>query len=179
MAPRKSKALCDVKKRSTLSAERWAGAKFVFKLFRSAADNKVDLDVEPHMLVDGRRISLTSGYEGVTRADFVNMIRPAFPKGVHLAFLEAIPKRATVILNTHWCVYIRPAGLRDTVRIQRHAMASPTLLNDKALHLERLDEVKEKDPVILSSTAKWSKTKPSSKIYCSRLANKPLRSSAR
>ena len=134
MAPRKSKASFYAKKTSALSVERWAGTQFVLKELRSAADNKFDLDAEPHMLVDGKCMPLAIGYAGTTDADFVKMIRTAFPKCILPSDLEAFLTRAPVkvILNTQWWGYSRPAGLGETVRIQRHASASPTYLTDKA-----------------------------------------------
>ena len=137
MAARKTKAFFDARKKAALSKERYTGAKFVLKEFRSAADNKVDLGAEDHMTVDGKMAPLTINYTGTSYASFVKMVRPAFPKDALDTDIEAVLKRATVIVNTKhddkdWWCYVCPAGTSDSARVKRYEMSTPTYITRSA-----------------------------------------------
>jgi hypothetical protein len=133
MAPRKTKAFFDAKKKSALSVERYISAKFVLHEFRSAADNKVDLEAEPFMTVNNVKMPLTFGYEGTDYDTFVNMVRPAFPKEILEKDLEAILRRATIILNTEWWVYVRPAGEKHKSVVTRYERKTPCYITPAAI----------------------------------------------
>jgi len=95
--------------------------------------NKVDLDEEPFMEVDGQKEPLTVGYNGTSDATFLKMVRPAFSKEMIDKDIEAILRRATVILNTDWWVYVRPGGVKNSVTIQRHKAVTRSYVTDEAI----------------------------------------------
>ncbi len=61
-----------------MSTERYTTSKFVRGEFRTAADNKIDLEEEPYQLVDNQKNPLVFGYKGSPDKTIVKMIRPAF-----------------------------------------------------------------------------------------------------
>ena len=131
---RKTKAFFDAKKKASLTVERYTASKFVLKEFRTAADNKVDLDAEPSATVDGKRMPLKIGYSGTSDSTFLNMIRPAFPKEIIESDISAILKRCTVIVNTKWWVYVRPASeyASDKMTTERHALRTKMFITPEA-----------------------------------------------
>jgi hypothetical protein len=134
MPPRKTKAFHDGKKKSGLSVERYISAKFVQKEFRSSADNKVDLEAEPCATVDGERGPLVVGYTGTTYDQLLAMIRPAFPKESVPSDMEAVLRRATVLVNTRDFLYVRAAGNKeDNVQVKRYPMKTKTFVTSDAL----------------------------------------------
>ena len=127
--PRKTKNFQDATKKYGISVERYTSAKFVMKEFRSSADNKVDLDSEPCIMIDNERHPVTFNYKGTPKKAFWNMIRPAFPKDCQDRDIEAVLRRATIVVNTHWWVYVRPAGRwEDQVPIERHELKTTTFI---------------------------------------------------
>ena len=89
---------------------RWGASKFQKHQLRALADNKFDADVEPEIherINDGTAIK---------QEHFVDMLRPAFPKGISLSDIDALLKRETWMVNTKTSVYIRIAGVTSTVR---------------------------------------------------------------
>ena len=135
MPARKLKNFHDAKKKSCLTTERYTSAKFVQGEFRSSADNKVDLKEEPCQKVGDKRLPLTIGYAGTSYKDFVKMIRPAFHKDMDALDIEAVLRRATVVLNTHWYVYVRPAGTKDESIIERIPLQTARFVTDDAINL--------------------------------------------
>jgi len=135
MWARKLKNFHDAKKKSALTTERYVSAKFVQGEFRSSADNKVDLNVEQCMTVNGTRCPLTVNYHQMTYQQFINLVRPAFHKEMERLDIEAVLRRCTIIVNTNWWLYVRPAGTEDEHTIERYSLKSKKYIKQDALDL--------------------------------------------
>ena len=148
MPPRKTKAFHDGKKQNSLSVERYTTAKFVAKEFRSSADNKVDLIAEPHLIINKAKHPLTVGYEGTSLETFLGMIKPAFGIGWTPEDVEAVLRRATILVNTRWWLYVRPAGsYEDAPQIERYRMETLKFITPESLGiLEKLHKTGLKLP---------------------------------
>ena len=142
MAARKLKSFLDAKKKYSMSTERYTSCKFVIGEFRSAADNKVDLAKEQHMVVNGEKRPLTIGYKPMSYDEFVAFIRPAFHHEMEPLDIEAVLRRSTMSVNTHWWLYVRRAGTRLEHEIERYPMSTSCFIQ----------------PAFIKALAKWDKT---------------------
>jgi len=139
------KSFLDVALREAITRERWGAAKFARNQPRMICDNKWDPEEEPKMIVNGERKPLTVGYKGTTHKEFLKMIRPAMPEKCCDSDIEAVCKRANIILNTDHYIYVRPAGLNNQVSIQRHKKAGDMYITEQAKQaLERFTDHMEK-----------------------------------
>ncbi|CAK0849154.1 unnamed protein product, partial [Prorocentrum cordatum] len=137
MPPRKMKAFFDKKKKSQMTAERYSSTKFDGKEHRSAGDNKVDLEAEPHITLDGQRHPQSAGfgYAGITYKVFTKMIRPAFHVEMSQPDIDAVLRRVQVYVNTEHSFFARPAGVGDEVTIERYELKTPKFITDEALQI--------------------------------------------
>jgi hypothetical protein len=119
------KAFFDMSLQEAMTRQRWGATKFTKGQVRMAADNKYDADAEPFQTVVenhvGKKMPLVLGYTGTSHETFMEMIALALPSDISPANIEAILKRTSVVLNTEWWVYVRPAGLHKDVTIERHS----------------------------------------------------------
>ena len=106
--PSKMKAFLDPSQKSAKTKERWGAAEFVRNQLRLAADNKCDFSAEPTL----EDLGFNSG--AVPYAAFLDMIKPAFPKDILQGDIEAMIKRAVVVVSTETKCYVRPPSkMRD------------------------------------------------------------------
>ena len=103
------KAFLDVSKSEGMVYARWGAAKFVKQQFRVVCDNKLDVGAEPD--ADKRR----EYGDTIPEEIFLDMLKPSFPQGAGSADIEALLKRATWMINTASCVYVRLAGVDSKV----------------------------------------------------------------
>jgi len=136
MPPRKSKSFFDARKKSSLTTERFTSAKFVKDEFRSAADNKVDLDKEQRRFIDGERVPF-GGDEPVPYDDFFSLILQAFVEHIQPLDVAAILKRTLVIVNTNWWIYVRPPVSRRHHVVKKYPIGSDHYVTPEAVRLLR------------------------------------------
>ena len=89
---------------------RWGASKFPKHQFRGIADNKLDEGAVPSFA------ECLDGGKRILETHFIDMIRPALPKDVSQADIQALFKRATWIVNTLSSIYIRLAGTDSEVK---------------------------------------------------------------
>ena len=95
---RKLKSLTDVSLEETLSRERWTAVKWVMNQLRIVCDNKYD-----------RTKEVPGNAPTVSHKEFYALVRPAFWADAGEIDIEAILKRAVIVLHTEKWIYIRPA----------------------------------------------------------------------
>jgi hypothetical protein len=138
------KSFLDITLREALTRERWGAAKFVQNQPRMICDNKWDETAEPKMVVNGERRPWKVGFPGTDNKQFMEMIRPAMPEKATLSDIEAVCKRATIIVNSYDFVYVRPAGLSADVTIVRYKKEGMYITEGAKKALERYTDHKEK-----------------------------------
>ena len=131
MPPRKSKSFFDGRKHCSLTTERFISAKFVRGEFRSAADNKVCLEAEPHKVVDGVKAPADID-EPVSYDDFVRMVAPAFPEDIGEVDIAAILKRTLTIVNTNFYIYVRPPVSKRQHLVKKYKIGSDYYITKEA-----------------------------------------------
>lgn len=75
---------------------------------------------------------MTVGYKPMSYDEFVKLIRPAFHKEMEPLDIEAILRRTTILVNTNWFLYVRPAGTRDEHVIDRHNLETKCFIKPSA-----------------------------------------------
>ena len=74
--------------------------------------------------------------------EFVDMIRCAFHEKMEPLDIEAVLRRSTIIVNTNWYVYVRPAGTRSEHTIERSDLETKCFVQ----------------PAFVNRVAKWHTT---------------------
>jgi hypothetical protein len=97
------KAFTDVSCAEGAIWARWGGCRWPQGCARIVADNKVDLDAE---LPDNRGLR-------VPHANFLELVRPAFPEKINQSDLQAVLKRSHFVVQTRKYIYFREAGEGD------------------------------------------------------------------
>ena len=141
------KTYFDMQSREQTSRARYTAAKTVQGQLRQASDNKWDGAVEPCQTVNGEAHPLLLGYEGTSQKTFWDMTRPAFIKEAGQDDILAIQRRANIVVNGKFFVYVRPAGWEEidgeaAVRVQRVPYEVPKsyLTEDAVKKLTRATE---------------------------------------
>ncbi|CAK0890447.1 unnamed protein product [Prorocentrum cordatum] len=115
--PRVLKAFFDPTQAEAMTYVRWGAAKFVRgqarRLAKFGGDNEYNASAEPNGEEWGLAATSPDAAKRTT-AILVDMIRPAFPKGMSESNLGAMLKRCNVALNTQHSFFFRPAG-KDSV----------------------------------------------------------------
>ena len=112
--PAKTKMFFDPSMKSAKTKERWGAAEFVRNQMRSAADNKLDFSAYPS------EVNYAFNNFKVPHNSFLEMIQPAFPEKTPIGDVEAILKRAVMILVLKDCVLVRPPSANHDAPIHRY-----------------------------------------------------------
>ena len=83
-----------------MTRERWGASKSVRNQPRMICDNNWDAEKEPQMMVGGQRHPCRVGLPSIEDKSFMKMTRPAFPEKCIDSDIEAVCKRATIIVNS-------------------------------------------------------------------------------
>ena len=114
--PKTLKAFLDVSQFQAMTRERWGAAKFVRGQARFASENMYDEQAVPSW-DDWRGLNVLPEKKAKEKRNqfLFDMLRPTFPKGMSKANVNAILKRATVVMNTKDYVFERLAGVESDV----------------------------------------------------------------
>ena len=121
----KLKAFFDSSQRSAKTKERWGASCWVRNQLRLAADNKIDLKSEPSL-----QDSLLQHLRPISHTVFYQMIRPAFDKDALQGDIDAVVKRATVIVNTELKIYVRLPGEDHRTTVKEYVKPGPFLTDE-------------------------------------------------
>ncbi|CAK0821640.1 unnamed protein product [Prorocentrum cordatum] len=112
--PRVLKAFFDPTQAESMTYVRWGTAKFVRGQARFGGGNEYNASAEPSA-EEWAFASTSPDAAKRTTAFFLEMIRPAFPKGMSESNLGAMLERCNVGLNTKVSFFYRPAGKDSAV----------------------------------------------------------------
>lgn len=147
--PKTLKAFFDPTLEESLTRERWGATKFVMGQARMAAENEFDAAAEPSD-VDWLWLTTSTTEKRRTESNkfFIDMLRPAFPRGIGKSNIDALTKRITVILNTERYIYVRKAGLTQHVVRHQNEGHYITEAAGKILHEYKRNKM-QRDPAVM------------------------------
>jgi hypothetical protein len=136
--PKVLKAFFDPTQAEAMTYVRWGAAKFIRGQARFGGDNAYDASAEPTHDQWFAAVGFASSDEEkamVTTQFLMDMLVPAFPKGMSPSNVGAMLKRCSILLNTKNHVYLRLAGLNSIV--EKHVLLPGYLEADSGAILHK------------------------------------------